>query len=120
MLEYLLIFKCEQAGKIFVTNCKYVPDVFFFSVILYLLTFMMAMALRQIKFSSFFPAKVRHRNFALDLLRIFKLVSFLTSQIRTQLSNFGVVTTIAAMLTLDHFVGLETPKLMVPENFHVR
>lgn len=93
--SYLRKKPCEQAGKIFVTNCKYVPDVFFFSVILYLLTFMMAMALRQIKFSSFFPAKIR-----------------------TQLSNFGVVTTIAVMLTLDHFIGLETPKLMVPENFH--
>lgn len=90
--------KCEALGKdyLFVRNCHHAPDVFFFSVILYLLTFIMAFTLRDIKFSQFFP-----------------------TQIRAKLSNFGVVITISAMVLLDYMTGLDTPKLHVPDEFHV-
>ena len=52
--------ECEELGHDYIFNreCKHVPDVFFFSVILYLITFLMAMILRDIKFSKFFPTEV--------------------------------------------------------------
>lgn len=92
-------FKCEALGKQykFIRLCKNTPDVFFFSVILYLLTFIMAMYLRDIKFSTFFP-----------------------TQVRSKLSNFGVVITISIMVLLDYLTGLDTPKLHVPDEFHVK
>lgn len=90
--------QCEALGRDyeFSRHCKHTPDVFFFSVILYLLTFIMAMYLRDIKFSTFFP-----------------------TQVRSKLSNFGVVITILAMVLLDYMTGLDTPKLHVPNEFHV-
>ena len=57
----------------------------------------MAMYLRDIKFSTFFP-----------------------TQIRSKLSNFGVVITILSMVLLDYLTGLDTPKLHVPDEFHVK
>lgn len=67
----------------FLRDCGNIPDVFFFCVILYLGTFFMAMGLRYLKFSSFFP-----------------------TSIRTLMSNFAVVLTIIIMIGIDHFVGV--------------
>ena len=52
--------KCEELGLEyqFVRECEHIPDVFFFCVILYVCTFLMAISLRKIKFSSFFPSWV--------------------------------------------------------------
>ena len=53
-------FECEHLGKefVFLRECDKVPDVFFFSCILFFCTFMMAITLRNIKFSNFFPTFV--------------------------------------------------------------
>ena len=47
------------------------------------------------------------------------LLKSLEIKVRVLLSNFGVVLTIVIMVTLDYFVGLDTPKLHVPSTFHV-
>lgn len=90
-------FKCESLGNDhhFVKNCENIPDVFFFSVILYLLTFIMAMGMRHLKSTGIFSTGVRQK-----------------------LSNFGVVATILTMVYFDHIIGLDTPKLHVPKDFH--
>ncbi|RNA30529.1 Sodium-driven chloride bicarbonate [Brachionus plicatilis] len=89
--------QCEHFGKgyIFQRECQHIPDVFFFSVILYLLTFLMVISFRYLKFSSFF-----------------------SSTFRTILSNFSVVITILIMVFFDNIIGLDTPKLHVPSEFH--
>ena len=38
--------------------CKYVPDIFFFSVLLFFGTFILATKLKQFKLSPFLPTKV--------------------------------------------------------------
>jgi hypothetical protein len=88
---------CESLGHdyIFLRECEHIPDVYFFSVILYLLTFFISITLRDIKTSSFLSASVRNK-----------------------LSNFGVVITISLMVMLDYWMGLDTPKLHVPSEFH--
>lgn len=58
LLTYVI--KCVKLGidYEYVENCDKVPDVFFFSVILYITTFSLAMALRSIRQSRFFPVVV--------------------------------------------------------------
>ncbi|GAB6031309.1 hypothetical protein CHUAL_009105 [Chamberlinius hualienensis] len=70
------------------------PDVFFFSMLLFILTFLSSTGLKEIKNSSFFPAKVRE-----------------------VINDFAVTIAIVSMVFLDWYVGLDTPKLMVPSNF---
>lgn len=88
--------KCESLGNEykFLTDCQNIPDVFFFSVILYMSTFLMAIMLRSLRFSSFF-----------------------SHGIRMKISNFGVVATICTMVAVDYKMGLDTPKLHVPSTF---
>ena len=52
--------ECKKLGENykFSRNCKYTPDVFFFSVVLFLFTFLLAMSLRQFRTSRFFPSFV--------------------------------------------------------------
>jgi hypothetical protein len=52
--------ECKKlgVGYEFARACKYTPDVFFFSVVLYLFTFLLAMSLRQFRTSRFFPSFV--------------------------------------------------------------
>ena len=52
--------ECKKLGADyqFVKNCEYTPDVFFFSVVLYIFTFLLAMSLRQFRTSRFFPSFV--------------------------------------------------------------
>ncbi|XP_071942562.1 electrogenic sodium bicarbonate cotransporter 1-like [Antedon mediterranea] len=71
-----------------------VPDVFFFSVILFLVTFVLAMSTKMFRFSRFFPSWVR----------------FL-------ISDFGVFISFIAMALIDWAMDLPTPKLTVPSNF---
>ena len=54
---FIWIIKCESFGYEyeFLRDCQYIPDVFFFCVILYLGTFLLAMSLRSFKFSNFLP-----------------------------------------------------------------
>ncbi|XP_063410996.1 sodium bicarbonate cotransporter 3-like isoform X2 [Mytilus trossulus] len=72
----------------------HVPDVFFLSVLLFLGTFFIAKILKSLRFSRFFPHGVR-------LL----------------ISDFAVIIAIVSMVLLDYLLGIETPKLEVPDDF---
>ncbi len=54
---------CKEKGGVLVgTDCDHpqpVPDVFFFSCLLFIFTFCMAYALKEFRSTSFFPSKVR-------------------------------------------------------------
>ncbi|KAF6778131.1 hypothetical protein AHF37_02402 [Paragonimus kellicotti] len=78
------------------TDCApfYVPDVFFFSCILVVATFVLAVGLKSLRNSSFFPAKVR-----------------------VLISDFSVLIAIALTTLTDALLGLHTPKLQVPDEF---
>ncbi|KAM8765614.1 anion exchange protein 4 isoform 1-T1 [Rhynchonycteris naso] len=75
-------------------GCHTVPDIAFFSLILFLTSFLAAMALRHVKTSRFFP-----------------------SVVRKVLSDFSSVLAILLGCGLDAFLGLATPKLTVPREF---
>ncbi|XP_070164523.1 electroneutral sodium bicarbonate exchanger 1 isoform X9 [Polyergus mexicanus] len=72
----------------------YVPDVFLMSIILFMGTFLLSVELKDFKNALFFPSKVRQ-----------------------VVSDFAVLIAIFSMSTLDHFVGIPTPKLEVPTEF---
>ncbi|KAK2587115.1 hypothetical protein KPH14_002879 [Odynerus spinipes] len=73
---------------------QYVPDVFLMSIILFMGTFLLSVELKDFKNALFFPSNVRQ-----------------------VVSDFAVIIAIFSMSTLDHFVGIPTPKLEVPEEF---
>ncbi|KAL3308847.1 Sodium bicarbonate cotransporter 3, partial [Cichlidogyrus casuarinus] len=94
---YKYIEHCESAlGSWNLDSCKnfYVPDVLLFSFILFVGTFLVSLTLKRIKFTSFFPEKMR-----------------------SIISDFGVVLAIVLFTTIDYFVGIHTPKLLVPAKF---
>ncbi|XP_043192271.1 electrogenic sodium bicarbonate cotransporter 1-like isoform X14 [Amphibalanus amphitrite] len=69
-------------------------DVFLMSILLFLLTFLIAINLKEFKSSPFFPNKVR---------------GFI--------SDFSVIIAIVCMTTVDYLAGIDTPKLSVPDKF---
>ncbi|XP_015178379.1 PREDICTED: electrogenic sodium bicarbonate cotransporter 1 isoform X3 [Polistes dominula] len=71
-----------------------VPDVFLMSIILFMGTFLLSVEMKDFKNALFFPSKVRQ-----------------------VISDFAVIIAIFSMSLLDHFVGIATPKLEVPEEF---
>ncbi|XP_049729763.1 anion exchange protein 4 isoform X1 [Elephas maximus indicus] len=75
-------------------SCHTVPDIAFFSLLLFLISFLFAVALKHIKTSRFFP-----------------------SVVRKVLGDFNSVLAILLGCGLDAFLGLATPKLMVPREF---
>ncbi|UJR16088.1 hypothetical protein I4U23_003000 [Adineta vaga] len=77
-----------------IQNQAYIPDVFFFSIILFLSTFVLAYTLKNFKFSRFLPMTIR-----------------------SKVSDFGVVLAIFINVFIDYKIGLDTPKLVVPQNF---
>ncbi|XP_018376189.1 PREDICTED: sodium bicarbonate cotransporter 3 isoform X6 [Trachymyrmex cornetzi] len=89
---------CENYNGTMVGNgCNipdYVPDVFLMSIILFMGTFLLSIELKDFKNALFFPSKVRQ-----------------------VVSDFAVIIAIFSMSTLDHFVGIPTPKLEVPTEF---
>ncbi|KAL3855461.1 hypothetical protein ACJMK2_014672 [Sinanodonta woodiana] len=72
----------------------YVPDVFFFSWLLFLGTFVLAMSLAKFRSSLFFPTFIRQT-----------------------VSDFAVLIAIVVMVCLDAATGIHTPKLSVPTEF---
>lgn len=86
----------KNGGKLRGEGC-YVPDVFLFSIILFAATYILAITLKNFKTKSFFSTKIR--------------------QI---VSDFAVVISIASITLLDNYIGLNTPKLFVPDKFKVR
>ena len=90
---------CLQiGGNVKFENChgveQHYPDVFFLSVILFLGTFEIAVGLKMLRTSRLFPHPVR-------LL----------------LSDFAVLIALLLMVLLDYLMAINTPKLMVPDNF---
>uniref|UniRef100_A0A8C9XJQ3 Anion exchange protein n=1 Tax=Sander lucioperca TaxID=283035 RepID=A0A8C9XJQ3_SANLU len=72
----------------------YVPDVLFWSVILFFTTFFLSSFLKQFKTKRYFPTKVR-----------------------SSISDFAVFLTIMIMVLVDYLVGIPSPKLNVPDRF---
>ncbi|XP_066440676.1 sodium bicarbonate cotransporter 3 isoform X7 [Eleutherodactylus coqui] len=72
----------------------YIPDVFFWCVILFFTTFFLSAFLKQFKTKNYFPTKVR-----------------------STISDFAVFLTIVIMVLVDYLVGVPSPKLHVPEKF---
>ncbi|KAM3615007.1 uncharacterized protein V6R79_022083 [Siganus canaliculatus] len=85
-------------GKFVGTACgphgPYVPDVLFWSVILFFTTFFLSSFLKQFKTKRYFPTKVR-----------------------STISDFAIFLTIMIMVLVDYLVGVPTPKLNVPDRF---
>ncbi|XP_037657529.1 anion exchange protein 4 isoform X3 [Choloepus didactylus] len=75
-------------------GCHTVPDIAFFSLLLFLTSFLFATALKHVKTSRFFP-----------------------SVVRKALGDFSSVLAILLGCGLDAFLGLATPKLVVPREF---
>nr|XP_055067019.1 sodium bicarbonate cotransporter 3 isoform X6 [Misgurnus anguillicaudatus] len=72
----------------------YIPDVLFWSVILFFTTFFLSSFLKQFKTKHYFPTKVR-----------------------SSISDFAVFLTIMIMVLVDYLVGVPSPKLQVPDTF---
>ncbi|XP_055039873.2 sodium-driven chloride bicarbonate exchanger isoform X5 [Misgurnus anguillicaudatus] len=72
----------------------YVPDVLFWSVILFFSTVAMSSFLKEFKTSRYFPTKVR-----------------------AIISDFAVFLTILTMVLIDYCLGIPSPKLQVPKEF---
>ncbi|KAK3611750.1 hypothetical protein CHS0354_014096 [Potamilus streckersoni] len=75
-------------------TANYAPGVFFFSWLIFLGTFILAMALEKFRNSLFFPTFVRQ-----------------------YVSDFAVLIAIVLMVGLDVATGIHTPKLSVPTEF---
>ncbi|CAM4747455.1 unnamed protein product [Rotaria magnacalcarata] len=76
------------------TTPEYYPDIFFFSVLLFIFTFFICMGLQEFRTSSFFPSKIR-----------------------STLGDFSVLIAIVTMSAWDAYLHLDTPKLQVPKEF---
>ncbi|XP_045650474.1 anion exchange protein 4 isoform X3 [Ursus americanus] len=75
-------------------SCHTVPDIAFFSLLLFFTSFLLATALKHVKTSRFFP-----------------------SVVRKVLGDFSSVLAMLLGCGLDSFLGLATPKLTVPSEF---
>ncbi|XP_029403079.1 anion exchange protein 4 [Mus pahari] len=87
----------RQGGHPRGPSCHTVPDIAFFSLLLFFTSFLCAIALKHVKNSRFFP-----------------------SVVRKVLGDFSSVLAILLGCGLDAFLGLATPKLLVPTEFKVR
>uniref|UniRef100_A0A674BW99 Anion exchange protein n=1 Tax=Salmo trutta TaxID=8032 RepID=A0A674BW99_SALTR len=72
----------------------YIPDVLFWSIILFFTTFFLSSFLKEIKTERYFPTKVR-----------------------STISDFAVFLTIMIMVLVDYLMGIPSPKLNVPDRF---
>ncbi|XP_023586238.1 sodium-driven chloride bicarbonate exchanger isoform X14 [Trichechus manatus latirostris] len=97
--ENLTVSECkslhgEYVGRACGHEHPYVPDVLFWSVILFFSTVTMSATLKQFKTSRYFPTKVR-----------------------SIVSDFAVFLTILCMVLIDYAIGIPSPKLQVPSVF---
>ncbi|KAG7265757.1 hypothetical protein CRUP_024339 [Coryphaenoides rupestris] len=72
----------------------YIPDVLFWSVILFFTTFFLSSFLKHFKTERYFPTRVR-----------------------STISDFAVFITIMVMVLVDYLMGIPSPKLNVPDRF---
>uniref|UniRef100_A0A8B9D058 Anion exchange protein n=1 Tax=Anser brachyrhynchus TaxID=132585 RepID=A0A8B9D058_9AVES len=95
----LTVSECKKFHGAFVGRAcghhgPYVPDVLFWSVILFFSTVTLSSTLKQFKTSRYFPTKVR-----------------------SVVSDFAVFLTILSMVLIDYAIGIPSPKLQVPNAF---
>ncbi|XP_019391714.1 PREDICTED: sodium bicarbonate cotransporter 3 isoform X1 [Crocodylus porosus] len=95
----LTVLECKTFKGAFLGSAcghhgPYIPDVLFWSVILFFTTFFLSSFLKQFKTKRYFPTKVR-----------------------STISDFAVFLTIMIMVLIDYLVGVPSPKLLVPEKF---
>ncbi|KAM9302570.1 sodium bicarbonate cotransporter 3 isoform 2-T2 [Morus bassanus] len=95
----LTVSECSEFHGVFRGSAcghlgPYIPDVLFWSVILFFTTFFLSSFLKQFKTKRYFPTKVR-----------------------STISDFAVFLTIVIMVLIDYLVGVPSPKLLVPEKF---
>ncbi|XP_038568279.1 sodium bicarbonate cotransporter 3-like isoform X2 [Micropterus salmoides] len=84
----------EFVGSACSPHGPYVPDVLFWSIILFFTTFFLSSFFKQFKTKRYFPTKVR-----------------------STISDFAVFLTIMIMVLVDYLVGVPSPKLHVPDRF---
>ncbi|XP_062844425.1 sodium bicarbonate cotransporter 3-like [Trichomycterus rosablanca] len=84
----------EFVGPACGSHGPFIPDVLFWSVILFFTTFFLSSLLKQFKTERYFPTKVR-----------------------STISDFAVFLTIMVMVLVDYLVGIPSPKLNVPDRF---
>ncbi|XP_060924325.1 electrogenic sodium bicarbonate cotransporter 1-like [Limanda limanda] len=89
-MDQCLKYKGQLVGE----ACGFVPDITLMSFILFFGTYTCSMCLKKFKTSRFFPTTVR------------KLIS-----------DFAIILTILLFCGVDAFVGVDTPKLIVPSEF---
>ncbi|XP_021434787.2 sodium-driven chloride bicarbonate exchanger isoform X6 [Oncorhynchus mykiss] len=97
--EALEVKDCiKRRGEFVGTACgphgPYIPDVLFWSVVLFFSTVFMSAFLKEFKFSRYFPTKLR-----------------------AVISDFAVFITIFTMVLVDYVLGVPSPKLKVPSVF---
>uniref|UniRef100_A0A8C7V441 Anion exchange protein n=1 Tax=Oncorhynchus mykiss TaxID=8022 RepID=A0A8C7V441_ONCMY len=88
------VFRGEFEGSACGPHGPYIPDVLFWSVVLFFSTVFMSAFLKEFKTSRYFPTKVR-----------------------AQISDFAVFITILTMVLVDYALGIPSPKLQVPNKF---
>ncbi|XP_069774178.1 electrogenic sodium bicarbonate cotransporter 4-like isoform X3 [Narcine bancroftii] len=81
----------KYGGNLVGKTCKYVPDLALMSFILFFGTYSLTVTLKRFKFSRFFPTKIR-----------------------SLITDFSTVISILVFCGIDAAVGLDTPKLHVP------
>ena len=85
---------CTDLGavwKCITKTTEFVPDVFFFSILIFILTFLICMVLKAFRDSTYFPTFVRQF-----------------------LSDFAVLIAIVSMSVMTTVLQVNTPKLIVP------
>uniref|UniRef100_A0A8C4Q9Q9 Solute carrier family 4 member 10b n=1 Tax=Eptatretus burgeri TaxID=7764 RepID=A0A8C4Q9Q9_EPTBU len=97
--ENATVSECLKShGKFVGTGCMthypYVPDVLFWSVILFFATFFLSTFFKNFKTLHYFPTKVR-----------------------SSISDFAVFLAILCMISIDYALGIPSPKLHVPNVF---
>ncbi|XP_060717166.1 sodium bicarbonate cotransporter 3 isoform X2 [Tachysurus vachellii] len=90
---------CKKLQGVFVgpacsDHGPFIPDVLFWSIILFFTTFFLSAFLKQFRTKRYFPTRVR-----------------------STISDFAVFLTILFMVLLDYLVGIPSPKLNVPDTF---
>ncbi|XP_041738826.1 sodium bicarbonate cotransporter 3 isoform X5 [Coregonus clupeaformis] len=88
------LLRGEFAGPACGHHGPYIPDVLFWSIILFFTTFFLSSFLKEIKTERYFPTKVR-----------------------STISDFAVFLTIMIMVLVDYLMGIPSPKLNVPDRF---
>ncbi|XP_075457811.1 anion exchange protein 4 [Ascaphus truei] len=84
----------DFGGHLLGDGCNYIPDICLMSIILFLGTFFCTMSLKH-----------------------FQASRYLSTSIRKLIGDFSVILTILIFCGIDAICGLETPKLIVPNEF---